>query len=345
LYCDVVWWLTIFRLDGLKISCARDASIMYIDQDKTTSNLVQYVFGNFMFKHSYIQNVSSRKSDLLFLTLGLSGGLLLLLLLLCLVKEVGDHLLLAVSTSGEALHGSETVLGEHGLVFVPAVAIGSQHLLTSEDGVGTSVEAQDLLCLAHGSATSGNSDDSGGHDNSCSGDGTEDGVEADAFAARVVTEWRTLDRDQSVDGERLGVGRHVGNGVKQTNMVLRLLAQTKNTTRADVDTSLAHVGQSFQTLVVGSGGDDGGVVLPRGVDIVVVCGQASRLELIGLVLVDHAECDADLHVHGAYALDHGLDVLQAGLSSSHVTPGCAHAEACASVLLCDTGFLEYVVDW
>jgi hypothetical protein len=341
LYCDVAWWLTIFRLDGPKISCARDASMIYIDQDKTTSNPFEYVFGNFLFKYSYIQNVSSHSSDLLVSTPDLSGGLLLL----CLVKVVGDHLLLAVSTSGEALHGSETVLCEHGLVFVPAVAIGSQHLLTGEDGIGTSVEAQDLLCLAHGSAASGDSDDSGGHDNSCSGDGAEDGVEADAFAARVVTEWRTLDRDQSVDGKRLRVGRHVGNGVKQTNMVLRLLAQTKNTTRADVDTSLAHVRQSLQTLVVGSGGDDGGVVLPRGVDVVVVCGQASRLELLGLVLVNHAECDADLHVHGAYALDHGLDVLQAGLSSSHVTPGCAHAEACASVLLCDTGFLEYVVDW
>jgi hypothetical protein len=272
----------------------------------------------------------------------LSGGLLLLLL--CLIEEVGDHLLLAVSTSGEALHGCETVLCEHGLVFVPTIAVGSQHFLTGEDGIGTSVEAQDLLCLAHGGATSGNSDDSGRHDNSCGGNGTEDGIEADAFAARVVTKWRTLDRNQSVDRERFGVSRHVGNGVEQANVVFGLLTQTKNTTRADVDTGLAHIRQSLQTLVVGSGGDDGGVVLSRSVDIVVVCGQASRLELIGLVLVNHTECDADLHVHGANALDHGLDVLQAGLSSSHVTPGRAHAETCASVLLCDTGFLEYVVD-
>ena len=292
---------------------------------------------------SYIQNVLYRNSVLLFPLLGLSGSLFLLGL--CLVKEVGNHLLLTVSTSGETLHGSETVLGEHGLVFVPAVAVGGQHLLTSENGIGTSVEAQDLLCLAHGGTASGDSDNSGGHDDSCSGDGAEDGVEADAFAARVVTKWRALDRNQSVDGERLWVSRHVGDGVKQTNVILRLLAQTKDTTRADVDTSLAHIGQSLQTLIVGSGGDDGGVVLPRSVDIVVVCGQASRLELIGLVLVNHTECDADLHVHGAYALDHGLDVLQAGLSSSHVTPGCTHAETCASILLCDTGFVEYVVDW
>jgi hypothetical protein len=298
---------------------------------------------NLLFGYLYMQKVSSRKSNLLFPTPSLSGCLFLLLL--CLVKVVGNHLLLAVSTSGEALHGGETVLCKHGLVFVPTVAVGSQHLLTSENGIGTSVEAQDLLCLTHGGAASGDSDNSGGHDNSCSGDGTEDGVKADAFAARVVAERRTLDRNQSVDGERFRVGRHVGDGVKQTNMVLRLLAQTKDTTRADIDTSLAHIGESLQTLVVGSGSDDGGVVLSRGVDIVVVCGQASRLELLSLVLVNHAECDADLHVHGAYTLDHGLDVLQTGLSSSHVTPGCAHAEACASVLFCDTSFLEYVVDW
>lgn len=275
--------------------------------------------------------------------LSLSRGLLLLLL--CLIKVVGNHLLLAVSTSGEALHGSQTVLGEHGLIFVPAIALGGQHLLTSEDGVSTSVEAQDLLSLAHSGATSGDSDDSGGHDDSCSGDGTENGIEADALAARVVTEWRSLDRDQSIDREGFGVSRHVGDGVEQTNMVLRLLTQTQDTTRADVDASLADVRQGFQTLIVGSGSDNGRVVLTRGVDVVVVCSQASRLELLGLVLVNHAECDADLHIHGAYALDHGLDILQAGLSSSHVTPSSAHAEAGASILLCNTSFLEYVVDW
>jgi len=33
------WWSTIFRLDGPKISWARDASIIYIDQKQRTSNL------------------------------------------------------------------------------------------------------------------------------------------------------------------------------------------------------------------------------------------------------------------------------------------------------------------
>lgn len=276
----------------------------------------------------------------MFHALDLSGGLLLL----CVLKVVGDHLLLAVSTTSEALHGSKSVLLKHGLVLIPTVALGGQHLLTSENGVGTGVEAENLLSLAHGSTTSSDSDDSGGHDNSRGGDGTEDGVKADALTAGVVTERRALDGNQGVDGERFGVSRHVGDGVKQTNVVLGFLTQTQNTTRADIDTSLADVGQSFQTLIVGSGGDDCGVVLARSVDIVVVCSQTGSLELLGLGLVNHAECDADLHVHGANTLNHGLDVLQTGLSSSHVTPGGAHAEAGASILLCDASLFEYVVD-
>jgi apolipoprotein N-acyltransferase len=37
------WWLTIFRLDGPKISCARDASIIYIKND-LESNHAFYMF-------------------------------------------------------------------------------------------------------------------------------------------------------------------------------------------------------------------------------------------------------------------------------------------------------------
>ena len=37
------WWSTIFRLDGPKISCARDASIIYIDQEQTTSHLATMI--------------------------------------------------------------------------------------------------------------------------------------------------------------------------------------------------------------------------------------------------------------------------------------------------------------
>lgn len=50
---------------------------------------------------------------------------------------------------------------------------------------------------------------------------------------------------------------------------------------------------------IGGGATDLGVILPRGVEVVVVRGQARLLELARLLRREHAQRGADLHVERA----------------------------------------------
>ena len=122
------------------------------------------------------------------------------------------------------------------------------------------------------------------------------------------------------------------------------LTETKDTAGADVDTSIANVREGLQALIVRAGGDDSGVEFTGGVEVVVVCGQAGVLQFLGLVLVDHAEGDTDLHVHLSDTRDHLLDVLETGLAAAHVTPGGTHAEAGTTVGFGITGLGKDIVD-
>ncbi|KAI6762029.1 hypothetical protein HG531_002582 [Fusarium graminearum] len=126
------------------------------------------------------------------------------------------------------------------------------------------------------------------------------------------------------------------DGMEQTNTVLAALTKTQNSTRADINSSITDMTQCLQSLVVAARRDDVGVKLSASINIVVVRRESCRLELLGLLRVDHAQRYADLHSHALDALDHGLDVLEAVLASAHVPPRGAHAEASASLFFSDS---------
>jgi len=148
---------------------------------------------------------------------------------------------LAVFTPLERLHWLQSVLFKHGLVLIPSVALGRQHLLTGEDGVGACGKAQDLLGLAHGCPAGGDSDDGLWHAYSGGRDGSENGVKLDALPGRVVTERRALDGDEGVDWEGFWVGWQGGDGVDESDVVFWLLAESENTSGADVDAGFSDV--------------------------------------------------------------------------------------------------------
>eukprot|EP00964_Phaeocystis_antarctica_P119832 scaffold83591_cov30-Phaeocystis_antarctica.AAC.1 len=84
---------------------------------------------------------------------------------------------------------------------------------------------------------------------------------------RVRETWRGAARcGRCREGQGLA---HVGDGLQP----LLLLTTTTTTTPT------AHVGDGLQAVVVGSGGDDLGVVLARGVEVMVVGVEARVLEL------------------------------------------------------------------
>ena len=135
-----------------------------------------------------------------------------------------------------------------------------------------------------------------------------------------------------------------GNGVQQTDAVAVFLAQTQDPTGADVDAGITYVRQRLEPLVVRPRGDHVRVELARGVQVVVVGREPGLFQVLGLVLIDHAQRHADLHVHLADARDHRLDVLQTGLPTPHVPPGGTHAEPSAAVGFGVAGFLQHVLD-
>ena len=81
-----------------------------------------------------------------------------------------------------------------------------------------------------------------------------------------------------------------------------------------------------QPVLVGAGGDDLAVVLLRGVEVVVVRGQARLLEPLRLAVGEHAQRAARLHAQRAHALHHLQHRVELR-AVLHLAPGGAHAEA------------------
>lgn len=121
--------------------------------------------------------------------------------------------------------------------------------------------------------------------------------------------------------------------MQQADAVGGGLAQPEDATRADVEAGITDMFQGLQSLVKTPCRDDAGIKLAAGVEVVVIRRQARLLQFLGLLGVDHAQGDADLHAHGADSLDHLCDVLEAVLPTFHVPPCSAHAEPGATVLL------------
>src|SRR5207302_909049 len=86
---------------------------------------------------------------------------------------------------------------------------------------------------------------------------------------------------------------------------LAILAHADDAAAAHGDASLPHPLERLQAIVVGTGGDDAGVEVRGGVEVVVVGGQPGGRQRVGLRLVQHAE-RAALHLVGAVMLPVGL---------------------------------------
>lgn len=65
-------------------------------------------------------------------------------------------------------------------------------------------------------------------------------------------------------------------------MIFWLLTQAQDSSRADIDASVSDVGQCLQSFVICPRCNDGRIVLPAGVQVVVVCCESSFFQLFGL---------------------------------------------------------------
>lgn len=85
----------------------------------------------------------------------------------------------------------------------------------------------------------------------------------------------------------------------QADAVAVLLSESDNATTANAQAGGPDRLDRLEALVVLARGDHGRIELARGVEVVVVGGQAGLLQLLGLLRAQHTERRADFHVHSA----------------------------------------------
>ena len=118
----------------------------------------------------------------------------------------------------------------------------------------------------------------------------------------------------------------IGEGLEQPGAVLDAFAHADDAAAADLDACAPHALKRIQPVLIAARGDDLAVELSRGVEIVVVGGEPSLCQAVGLGLIEHAEGDAGLHVERAHAAHHGEHAVER-LAVLHLAPGGAHAKA------------------
>ena len=104
-----------------------------------------------------------------------------------------------------------------------------------------------------------------------------------------------------------------------------------------------HAVERIQPVLIAARGDDLAVELGRGVEIVVVGGEARLGQAVGLSLIEHAEGDASLHVERAHAAHHVEHAVER-IAVLHLAPGRAHAEACGAGFPGDGRLGQHLID-
>ena len=118
-----------------------------------------------------------------------------------------------------------------------------------------------------------------------------------------------------------------GKLVQQADAIVLRLSKADNSSAADRDSRFSHGRKRAKAVVVIASGDDLPVKLRRGVQVVVVRGQARLGQAVGLRIIEHSQRAANFHAKLCHAADHLQNIFKI-LAFLHLTPRGAHAEAC-----------------
>ncbi len=175
------------------------------------------------------------------------------------------------------------------------------------------------------------------------GTGEEDarrGYEADELQRRhggLLRKRSAGDGHKHVDGHGLRRGVKAGEDLEHAQAVVLGLTHAEDAAAAHGDARRLNMGDSAQAIIESVCAHNAGVVLGRGVDVVVVSGEAGVFELAGGFLSQRAEGDAGFQAKGADAA-HGFEHFgELGAIVRDAAPGGAHAEAGAAGLFGGAG--------
>jgi len=139
-------------------------------------------------------------------------------------------------------------------------------------------------------------------------------------------QWGTREGEEGVDRDGLRVLGLVGQSLQQFAPVLNTFPQAQNTAAADVYAGLAYMPQGLQALLIAAGGDNVGIKLRGGVQVMVIGVEAGLFEALSLGGRQHTEGSANLEAQAAYLANHFEDGLEGG-ALPHLPPGGPHTKA------------------
>ncbi len=210
------------------------------------------------------------------------------------------------------------------MVFFDGGVVGGEEFVAVEDGVGTGEEAKGLCFVGEAGAASGEAD-------FCFGDGDAgDGDHADEVEGIdlwIFGEGCAGHGHEGVDGDGFRLGIEVGDDFEEAEAVGDGFAEAEDTAAAHGHASVLDVFDGAEAVFVGVCGDDVGVVLGGGVEVVVVGGDAGIAELYGFIGAEFAEGYADFHAEFRDVADDVEDLIEALCAAADTTPSSAHAEA------------------
>ena len=108
--------------------------------------------------------------------------------------------------------------------------------------------------------------------------------EVERIDRRAVLQRRAWHGDKRVDRHALGMRIEIGECLQQPGAVLDAFAHADDAAAADLDACAPHALERIQPVLIAARGDDLAVELSRGVEIVVVGGEPSLGQPVGLGL-------------------------------------------------------------
>ena len=224
--------------------------------------------------------------------------------------------------------GGETELGDEVEVFFDGGVRGGEQLVAVEDRIGTGEEAHRLRFLGESGATGGEADFAFGDRDAGDRNHADEVEDVDAL---VLGHGRAGHGHELVDGDGLGGRVEGGDDLNHLETVFGGFAEAEDAAATDRHAGVLHVADGFESVVVGVSGDDLGVELARGVDIVIVGGDSGFLEGFCFFGTELAESDADFHSEVGDVADDIEDLVEALGAAADSAPGGSHAEAGGSI--------------
>ncbi len=213
---------------------------------------------------------------------------------------------------------------EKGAVVVHAWVRGGKELVAVENRICTREEAERLGLACETVAAGGEADFCFRQNNARCGDQAH---QLENINRWRVGEWSSGDRGKAIDRHALRLRVHGAKNLEHFEAVDFRFPHANNSATANAEARALDRANGIQTILEGVGADDFFVMLGRGVDVVVVGGEAGFLELAGLDVTELAE--GNTHFHAKLAdLAHGLEHhFKLRVAVADALPCRTHAEA------------------